>query len=101
MGAHQWNGPESLQNQPQRTGKKSVLGPKLEGSGNQVNQDGWVEQGIGVIGYQKDRALLGDGLCPLYLDGAVVHPKGDAEKSFDEQTHPVPGGGHTEFKAVV
>jgi hypothetical protein len=64
-----------------------VLGPKLQGSGNQVNQDGWVEQGIGVIGYQKDRAFLGDGFRSLYLDGAVIHPKSNAEKSFNEQTH--------------
>jgi len=71
-----------------------VLGPELEGPGNQVNQNGWVKQGIGVIGHQKDRAFCGDGFRPLYLDGAVVHPKGDAEKSFNEQTHPLLGGGH-------
>ncbi len=84
LGAHQWDGPEGLQNEPQRTGKKGVLGPKVEGPGNQVNQNGRIEQGIGMIGHQKDRAVLGDGLRPLYLDGAVVHPKGDAEKHPNE-----------------
>lgn len=78
-----------------------MLGPKLQGSGNQVNQDGWVEQGIGVVGHQKDRAFLGDRPLTLYLDGAVVHPKGNAEKSFNEQTHPVPGGGDGESNDVI
>ena len=51
-----------------------MLGPKLQGSGNQVNQDGWVEQGIGVIGHQKDRAFLGDGLLTQYLEEVMPNP---------------------------
>ena len=73
-----------------------MLGPKVEGPGNQVNQDGRVKQGIGMIGHQEDRTVLGDGLRPLDLDGAVVHPKGDAQKHLNERTHPLLGGGHAE-----
>ena len=60
LGAHQWNGPEGLQNGSQRTVKECVLCPKVQGPSNQMNQNGRVEQGVGVIGHQKDCAFSGD-----------------------------------------